>query len=49
MCFFYDHISGTLETIPWKDDKDMRIDKNVKISIQTIQGSHLEKSLRYGD
>ena len=33
MCFFYDHISGTLETIPWKDDKDMRIDKNDNIII----------------
>jgi hypothetical protein len=32
----------------WKDDKDMRTDKNVKISIQTIQGSKLDKSLRYG-
>jgi hypothetical protein len=26
----------------------MRTDKNVKISIQTIQGSKLDKSLRYG-
>ena len=39
------HLAGGI----WKDDKDMRIDKNVKISIQTIQGSQLEKSLRYGD
>jgi len=39
------HLAGGI----WKDDKDMRIDKNIKISIQTIQGSQLEKSLRYGD
>ena len=32
----------------WKDNKDMRTDKNVKISIQTIQGTQIEKSLRYG-
>ena len=32
----------------WKDNKDMRIDKSVKISIQTVQGSLVEKSLRYG-
>ena len=32
----------------WKDNKDMRVDKNVKISIQTVQGSKLQKSLRYG-
>ena len=32
----------------WKNNKDMRINKEVKIKIQTIQGSELEKSLRYG-
>ena len=32
----------------WKDNKDMRVDKNVKISIQTVQGLKLQKSLRYG-
>ncbi len=32
----------------WEDKKDMRIDKNVKISIHTLQGSKLQKSLRYG-
>jgi len=32
----------------WKNDKDMRVDKNVKIPIQTLQGTQLEKSLRYG-
>ena len=31
----------------WKDNKDMRVDKNVKISIQTVQGLKLQKSLRY--
>ena len=32
----------------WKENKDMRIDKDIKISIQTVQGSTLLKSLRYG-
>ena len=32
----------------WKNNKDMRINKEVKIEIQTVQGSELEKSLRYG-
>ena len=32
----------------WKDNRDMRIDKSVKISIQTVKGSWLQKSLRYG-
>ena len=32
----------------WHGNKDMRIDKSVKISIETIQGKHLQKSLRYG-
>ena len=32
----------------WKDNRDMRVDKNVKISIQTVLGSNLQKSLRYG-
>jgi len=32
----------------WKDNRDMRIDKNVQISIQTVKGSWLQKSLRYG-
>ncbi len=31
----------------WKDNRDMRVDKNVKISIQTVQGKKIEKSLRY--
>ena len=32
----------------WKNNKDMRINKDVKVTIQTIQGSELQKSLRYG-
>jgi len=31
----------------WKNDKDMRINKDIKILIKTIQGQELEKSLRY--
>ena len=31
----------------WNDKKDMRIDKSVKISIQTTEGKYLQKSLRY--
>ena len=32
----------------WNDKRDMRIDKSVKISIQTTEGKYLQKSLRYG-
>ena len=32
----------------WKDGKDMRTNKEVKILIKTTQGEELEKSLRYG-
>jgi len=32
----------------WDDDKDMRLDKNVKIKIQSIQKNLLSKSLRFG-
>ena len=31
----------------WKDGKDMRTHKEVKIPIKTIQGEEIEKSLRY--
>ena len=31
----------------WSDNKDMRVDKNVKIKIKTIQGDQLYKSLRF--
>jgi|TARA_B100000787_G_scaffold143432_1_gene113021 hypothetical protein len=32
----------------WDGDKDMRLDKNVKIKINSIQKSSLSKSLRFG-
>jgi len=32
----------------WDDDIDMRLDKNVKIKIQSIQKNSLTKSLRFG-
>ena len=32
----------------WDNDKDMRLDKNVKIMIQSIQKNSLSKSLRFG-
>ena len=33
----------------WKDGKDMRIDKNVKIEIQTLKSKKILKSLRYNN
>ena len=32
----------------WDGDKDMRLDKNIKIRIQSIQKNTLSKSLRFG-
>ena len=32
----------------WSGNRDMRVDKNVKISIKTINGLNIQKSLRYG-
>ena len=32
----------------WKNNEDMRINKDIKITIKTVQGSELQKSLRYG-
>ena len=32
----------------WEKNRDMRTDKKIKISIQTIKGKFLQKSLRYG-
>ena len=32
----------------WKDNKDMRIDKNIKIEIQTTEDNLISKSLRFG-
>ena len=31
----------------WKDNKDMRLNKDIKIEIQTLEGKILNKSLRY--
>tara|TARA_B100001057_G_scaffold269079_1_gene269267 strand:- start:668 stop:1579 length:912 start_codon:yes stop_codon:yes gene_type:complete len=33
----------------WKDSKDMRLDKDVKIDIQTLTGKILNKSLRFNN
>jgi hypothetical protein len=38
------HLAGGI----WNDDKDMRLDKEVKIKIQSIQNDTLTKSLRFG-
>ena len=32
----------------WNDNRDMRVNKDVKIEIQTTEGNKLQKSLRYG-
>ena len=32
----------------WDGDRDMRLDKEVKIKIETIQNNSLSKSLRFG-
>jgi hypothetical protein len=32
----------------WNDNRDMRVDKDIKISIETTQGNKILKSLRYG-
>ena len=31
----------------WKNNKDMRIDKNVAIDIETLDGNIISKSLRF--
>ena len=33
----------------WKNGKDMRIDKNVKIDIKTLSNKTISKSLRFGN
>ena len=33
----------------WEGDKDMRLNKEVKIKIQSIQNKILSRSLRYGN
>ena len=32
----------------WDGDRDMRIDKSIKINIKTLQKNSLSKSLRFG-
>ena len=32
----------------WKNNKDMRLDKNVKIDIRTLENKLVNKSLRFG-
>jgi|TARA_A100001011_G_scaffold387082_1_gene464251 hypothetical protein len=32
----------------WRDNKDMRLNKNIKIDIQTLEGNSKSKSLRFG-
>ncbi len=32
----------------WNDDQDMRVNKDVKIKIQSLNNNYLEKSLRFG-
>ena len=31
----------------WVDKKDMRLDKSLKIEVQTLSGEKVSKSLRY--
>ena len=33
----------------WKDNKDMRLDKDIKIDIKTLTGKILNKSLRFNN
>ena len=32
----------------WQDDKDMRLDKSVKINIKNLENKSITKSLRFG-
>ena len=32
----------------WKDNRDMRLNKDIKINIKTIEGKEIQKSLRFG-
>ena len=32
----------------WKDNKDMRLNKSIKIEIKTLENGLLNKSLRFG-
>ena len=31
----------------WKENKDMRMNKDIKINIKTVQGNQINKSLRF--
>jgi hypothetical protein len=31
----------------WKENKDMRMNKKIKINIKTVQGNQINKSLRF--
>ena len=33
----------------WRDGKDMRINKNIKIDIKTLENETVTKSLRFGE
>ena len=33
----------------WKDGKDMRVDKSIKIDIETLNNKKILKSLRYNN
>ena len=33
----------------WKDDIDMRVDKSIKIDIETLNNKKIPKSLRYNN
>ena len=33
----------------WKNGKDMRVDKNIKIQVESLEGKFLEKSLRFNN
>ena len=32
----------------WKNNKDMRLNKDIKIELKTLEGKKIEKSLRFG-
>jgi hypothetical protein len=33
----------------WVDGKDMRVDKNIRIQVVTLNNTKISKSLRYSD
>jgi len=33
----------------WKDGKDMRVDKSIKIEIETLNNKRIAKSLRFNN